>query len=149
MVLFGWWAVLSLCQTYFVKSWPKSSIWFCWTIKYFASCQKKLGQMLYIWRIQNVVVTCNKWSVLARYSCSSFNATLGLLAASLLTFHLVFSSIFDRWPDFSVSLWRPIVSTCWCLPSRYSRAHLILGITFVPLFTKRSGTFFVSRQWFR
>ena len=50
------------------------------------------------WRVREIVVTCTTQSVLARYSCSSFNVAVGLLAASLPNFLLVFSSILQRHP---------------------------------------------------
>ncbi len=43
-------------------------------------------------------VTYNTQPVLARNSCSSFNAAVGLLAASLTSFLLIFSSILEGHP---------------------------------------------------
>ncbi len=51
-----------------------------------------------IWRIWEIVVTCTKQPVLARNSCSSFNIAVGLLASSLTSFLLIFSSILEGHP---------------------------------------------------
>ncbi len=51
-----------------------------------------------IWRIWEIVVTYTTQPVLARNSCSSFNVAVGLLAASLTSFLLTFSSVLEGRP---------------------------------------------------
>ncbi len=51
-----------------------------------------------IWRIQEIVVTCTTQPVLTGNSCSSCNVAVGLLAASLTSFLLIFSSILEGHP---------------------------------------------------
>lgn len=48
--------------------------------------------------MNEIAVTCREWPLLARYSYSSFNVAVCLLAVSLITFCLVLSAILEGCP---------------------------------------------------
>lgn len=118
MMFFWWWEVFGFCHSFVAELWPKTSsdndtfshsFWdfklvffsckFSWALMvlfFFVNKHFHHATLPYspdIWRIWKIFVTHTTQPLLVKNSRSSFNAAVGLLATSLTSLLLVFSSI--------------------------------------------------------